>query len=85
MQTMRTKLGEGGRIVIPASFRQNLHLLPGDDIVLHMKENIIYITTPNQALAELQAMVKNYTDSTGEKISLVDELIKSRRLEASHE
>ncbi|WP_032138869.1 MULTISPECIES: AbrB/MazE/SpoVT family DNA-binding domain-containing protein [Rickettsia] len=85
MQTMRTKLGEGGRIVIPASFRQNLHLLPGDDIVLHMKENIIYITTPNQALAELQAMVKNYTDSTGERISLVDELIKSRRLEASHE
>ncbi|KDO02771.1 AbrB/MazE/SpoVT family DNA-binding domain-containing protein [Rickettsia tamurae] len=85
MQTMRTKLGEGGRIVIPASFRQNLHLLPGDDIVLHMKKNIIYITTPNQALAELQAMVKNYTDSTGERISLVDELIKSRRLEASHE
>ncbi|WP_152540740.1 AbrB/MazE/SpoVT family DNA-binding domain-containing protein [Rickettsia endosymbiont of Ixodes scapularis] len=82
---MRTKLGEGGRIVIPASFRQNLHLLPGDDIVLHMKKNIIYITTPNQALAELQAMVKNYTDSTGERISLVDELIKSRRLEASHE
>ncbi|CEO17275.1 hypothetical protein RMONA_04450 [Rickettsia monacensis] len=85
MQTMRTKLGEGGRIVIPASFRQNLHLLPGDDIVLHMKKNIIYITTPNQALAELQAMVKNYTDSTGERISLVDELIKSRRLEARHE
>ncbi|WP_157699823.1 AbrB/MazE/SpoVT family DNA-binding domain-containing protein [Rickettsia monacensis] len=82
---MRTKLGEGGRIVIPASFRQNLHLLPGDDIVLHMKKNIIYITTPNQALAELQAMVKNYTDSTGERISLVDELIKSRRLEARHE
>ncbi|EER22552.1 hypothetical protein REIS_1784 [Rickettsia endosymbiont of Ixodes scapularis] len=50
-----------------------------------MKKNIIYITTPNQALAELQAMVKNYTDSTGERISLVDELIKSRRLEASHE
>ncbi|KJW02581.1 hypothetical protein REIP_0592 [Rickettsia endosymbiont of Ixodes pacificus] len=38
MQTMRTKLGEGGRIVIPASFHQNLHLLPGDDIVLHMKK-----------------------------------------------
>ena len=85
MQTMRTKLGEGGRIVIPASVRQDLHLLPGDDIVLHMKENVIYITTPNQALAKLQEKVKNYTDSKGKKISLADELIKSRRLEAKYE
>lgn len=85
MQTMRTKLGEGGRVVIPASFRQSLHLLPGDDIVLHMKENVIYITTPNQALAKLQEKVKNYTDPTGTKISLADELIKSRRIEAKYE
>ncbi|MGX6960936.1 MAG: AbrB/MazE/SpoVT family DNA-binding domain-containing protein [Rickettsia endosymbiont of Pentastiridius leporinus] len=85
MQTMRTKLGEGGRVAIPASFRQNLHLLPGDDIVLHIKENIIYITTPDQALTKLQEKVKNYTDSTGKKISLAEELIRSRRIEAKYE
>ena len=84
-EVMRTKLGEGGRVIIPSAFRQNLHLSTGDDIVLHMKEDIIYITTPNQALAKLQAKVKDYTDSTGEKISLVDELIKTRRAEAKHE
>lgn len=50
-----------------------------------MKENVIYITTPNQALAKLQEKVKNYTDSKGKKISLADELIKSRRLEAKYE
>ncbi|AFB31470.1 hypothetical protein ASQ44_02425 [Rickettsia rhipicephali] len=37
--------------------------------------------TTSQALSALQTIVKNYTDSTDEKISLVDELIKSRRLE----
>jgi bifunctional DNA-binding transcriptional regulator/antitoxin component of YhaV-PrlF toxin-antitoxin module len=81
MSAVRTKLGEGGRVIVPATFRQNLHLEVGDDIILHMQENIIYITTPNQALRKLQTKVKNYTDSTGEQISLVDELIAMRRLE----
>ncbi|MCC8468075.1 MAG: hypothetical protein LN589_05355 [Rickettsia endosymbiont of Eriopis connexa] len=40
--------------------------------------------TTSQALSELQTIVKNYTDSTSEKASLVDELIKSRRLEADN-
>ena len=81
MSAIRTKLGDGGRVIIPATFRQNLHLEAGDDIILHMQENIIYITTPNQALHKLPAKVKNYTDATGEHISLVDELIAMRRLE----
>ncbi|MCX4084105.1 hypothetical protein N7281_04475 [Rickettsia hoogstraalii] len=41
--------------------------------------------TTSQALSELQTMVKNYTDSIKENISLTDELIKLRRLEAAHE
>ncbi len=81
MSAVRTKLGEGGRVIVPATFRHNLHLEVGDDIILHMQENIIYITTPNQALRKLQTKVKNYTDATGEQISLVDELIAMRRLE----
>jgi len=52
---------------------------------LQRRKNIKTKDTTSQALSELQTMVKNYTDSTGEKISLVDELIKSRRLERDHE
>lgn len=85
MEVIRTKLGDGGRIIIPAIFRQNLHLTPGDDIILHMKEDIIYITTPDQALSKLQAKVKNYTNKLGQDISLVDELIAARRSEAKRE
>jgi AbrB family looped-hinge helix DNA binding protein len=81
MSAIRTKLGEGGRVIIPATFRQNLHLAAGDDLILHMQEEMIYITTPDQALHKLQAKVKNYVDTTGKHISLVDELIAMRRLE----
>ena len=38
MSAVRTKLGEGGRVIVPATFRQNLHLEVGDDIIL---QNII--------------------------------------------
>ena len=85
MNAVRTKLGEGGRVNIPAAFRQNIHLAVGDDIILHMQDNIIYISTPNQALHKLQEKVKNYTDTTGENISLVDELISTRRQEVERE
>lgn len=50
-----------------------------------MEENINYITIQNQTLSELQEKIKNYTDSKGKKISLADELIKSRCLEAENE
>ncbi|WP_177717343.1 hypothetical protein [Candidatus Rickettsia colombianensi] len=45
----------------------------------HKKESMICTTTSNQALAKLQAKVQDYIDTTGEKISLVDELIKLRK------
>ena len=44
MKAIRTKLGKGGRVIIPTAFRQNLHLETGDDIILHMEDNTIYLT-----------------------------------------
>ncbi len=85
MKAIRTKLGDGGRVIIPATFRQNLHLTTGDDLVLHMQEDAIYITTPDQALRKLQAKVRNYTNANGQDISLVDELIAMRRSEVDSE
>lgn len=85
MKAVRTKLGKGGRVIIPTAFRQNLHLETGDDIILHMEDNLIYLTTAEQALRTLQNKVKNYIDTTGQNISLTDELITMRRNEAKYE
>ncbi|WP_236869659.1 AbrB/MazE/SpoVT family DNA-binding domain-containing protein [Candidatus Bandiella numerosa] len=85
MKAVRTKLGKGGRVIIPTAFRQNLHLETGDDIILHMEDNLIYLTTAEQALRTLQNKVKNYINTTGQNISLTDELITMRRNEAKYE
>jgi AbrB family looped-hinge helix DNA binding protein len=43
MQSIRTKLGEGGRIIIPAQIRHELNIAVGNDIILHIQGDIIYI------------------------------------------
>ena len=85
VNAIRTKLGEGGRVIIPSTFRQSLQLSTGDDIILHMQEDKIYITTPDQALQKLQQKVKEYNNTSEKPISLVDELISMRRLESKYE
>ena len=85
MKAIRTKLGKGGRVIIPTAFRQNLHLETGDDIILHMEDNVIYLTTAEQALRKLQNKLKSYINTTGQNISLADELIAMRRNEAKCE
>jgi AbrB family looped-hinge helix DNA binding protein len=83
MNAIRSKLGNNGRIIIPSSFRQNLHLNKGDDIILHVEENVIFITTPAQSLRKLQEKFKNCVDASPDKQgSLVDELLAQRRAEA---
>ena len=85
MNDVRTKIGAGGRVIIPAVFRQALHLQTGDDIILHFENNEIHIITPDQALAKLQAKVKSYLDKSEKPVSLIDELIVMRRAEAKDE
>ncbi len=85
MNSIRAKIGEGGRVIIPSAFRQHLHLKIGDEIIMHLKDEEIYITTPYHALKQLQTRVKNYSNASGSSFSLVDDLIQSRRVEAGKE
>lgn len=82
MLDMRTKIGAGGRVIIPAIIREKLHMSVGDEVILHVKEEELSITTTEQTLRKLQEKVKKHRHG---KTSLVDELVATRRTEASHE
>jgi AbrB family looped-hinge helix DNA binding protein len=79
---MKTTLGEGGRIVIPAGYRKAMGIKPGDEILLILEDNEIRLLSTRKAIARVQASVRKYVP---EGVSLVDELIKERREEASRE
>ena len=82
MLEIRTKIGAGGRVIIPFLIRERLHFSVGDEVVLQVKEEELCITTVDQALSQLQQKVKARNKG---KISLVNELLARRRKEAADE
>lgn len=80
--SVKTKVTEGGRIVIPAKLRQALGIEIGENVTLSVKDNALQITTQKEALRRIQALVRQHVP---EGVSLVDELIKDRREEAANE
>ncbi len=78
----RVAIGEGGRVVIPAPYRQALNLKEGDEIILQLADGELRLLTPLEALRRAQELVRRYVP-TGR--SLAEELIEDRRQEARRE
>ena len=80
-KTVKVKVEGGGRIVIPADFRNCLGIKPGDTILLTLEEpDTLQIRTYPAAIRRVQEMVSRYVPA---EVSLVDELIQERRAEAA--
>ncbi len=82
MTSIKTKIGEGGRVVVPAKYRKALDLKPGDDVILVLEDGEVRITTVKRAIRRAQEIVRRYVP---EGRDLVSELIKERREEAARE
>ena len=82
MNTIMVSLGQNGRLVIPAPFRRALGIEAGDELVLSLDEGQLRISTREQAIARAQEGVRQRVRGD---VSLVDELIKERRVEARKE
>ena len=82
MAKVMTKLGEGGRLVIPADYRKALGVDTGDELVLILEENSLRVLTPKEGIRRAQALVRSYIP---EGRLLSDELIEERRKESQLE
>ena len=76
MVKIMTKLGEGGRLVIPAEYRKAMGVDTGDDLVLILEENSLRVLTPKEGIRRAQALVRSYIP---EGRCLSDELVEERR------
>lgn len=74
----KTKITDGGRVVIPAEYRKVLGMNVGDEVVIFLEKDELRIISRNVALKKAQDIVKSYATSR----NLSDELIKERRQEA---
>jgi AbrB family looped-hinge helix DNA binding protein len=82
MSRTMARLGEGGRLVIPADYRRALGVDAGDELLLVLEDRTVRLLTPREAIRRAQALIRSYIPA-GQSLS--DELIQDRRGEAEHE
>ena len=77
---MKTKIREGGRLVIPAAYRKALGIKPGDEVFLTLEDGEIRVISTRQAVTQAQTLVRHYISKDR---NLSEELIEERREEAA--
>ena len=82
IQRYRTRVGPGGRVVIPAELRRALEIEIGDEVILYSKDGELRLYTHAMAIERAQELVRKYVP---EGVNLADELIADRRREAAQE
>ena len=80
MTQIKTRIGKGGRVVIPAEYRKPLGLKPGDQVILVLEDGEVRLLTPKRAVQHAQALVRHYIP---EGRNLAAELLVERDEEAA--
>lgn len=73
---IKTKVSEGGRVVIPAEIRQLMSIQEGDTVLWEIQDGVATLTTRLAQLRQAQALIRQHVPVG---VSLVDELLAERR------
>jgi len=82
MRQVQTKLGDNGRVVIPAEFRRSMGLKAGDPLVIRLDEDGLRIESRRAAVRAAQRMVR---ERVPKDQLLTERLFRMRRAEARDE
>jgi len=76
------KIGDDGRVVIPASLRKELNIRPGDTLVIESDGDSLLVRGYDRVLKEVQAA---FADIAPPNVLISEELLSDRRAEADRE
>ncbi|WP_082513104.1 AbrB/MazE/SpoVT family DNA-binding domain-containing protein [Methylobacterium sp. Leaf125] len=82
MASQAVKIIDGGKLIIPAAFRRKLGIDTGDTVVIELGEDGLHVRSLSSAVRRAQDIVREFVP---DDVSLADELIAERRVEAEHE
>lgn len=82
MATRSTKIVDGGKLVIPVSYRRELGIDVGDTVVMEIADGELRVRSLDAAIANAQRLMRQLVP---ENVSLSDELVADRRDEAARE
>lgn len=81
MKIIKSKVDQAGRILVPASHRHLLHLMPGEDVILQVDEGELRIRSFKESAKHARNLVKQYNSNNQD---LVELLFQVRKEDASH-
>lgn len=81
--SVRTRVSAGGRVVIPAPFRDALGVKEGDAVIISYEDGEVRISTIDERIRRAQAMVAKL--GIPRDRSIVDEFLAERAAEAERE
>ena len=81
-EQVRTTVGPGGRVVIPAEYRAALEIKEGDAVFMRLDGEELRLVSDATETRRVREMIARYVP---EGVSLADELIRERRREAATE
>jgi AbrB family looped-hinge helix DNA binding protein len=81
MEIVKSRIDQAGRILIPASHRQLLHLMPGQDVILQMEEGELRVRSFKESAKHARNLVKQYNSKDQD---LVELLFQARKEDATH-
>lgn len=82
MASQAVKIIDGGKLIIPAAFRRKLGIDTGDTVVLELGEDGLHVRSLSSAVRRAQEIVREFVP---DDVSLADDLIAERRVEAEHD
>lgn len=82
MANAKSKVVSGGRVQLPMAMRTAAGLADGDTVVLKLVDGEIHLLSQKAMLARVRARLKPFVP---DGVSMVDELLAERRLEAARE
>ena len=82
MTQVKTRIGAGGRVVLPAALRTAMGVVPGDELLLVSDDEGVRLVTPAQAVRRAQRLVRKWVPR---RRKLARELIAERRRESARE
>ena len=82
MVQSRTKIQDGGRVVIPAEYRKALGLRVGDEVIVSLQDDEVSLFAPRRGIKRAQELLRRYVPK-GRFLS--EELIAERQAEGKGE
>ncbi len=82
-QSVRSKINQNGRVVIPAALRQQMGIETGETVLMDVEDGVLRIESHRARIRRIQEEFKKIIPPGGMLMS--DELIAERREEARRE